>query len=246
MIENIDCIAFKRDCGADPQGIVANAKLLNHQNACAPCADFYQSMLALDLKLSAAFDLPVHTASIEDQLSATQVPTNSDNLISFKKPKLLKFKPVFAAAASVLVAAFAIFTLQYSSTAFANDVVEHIYHEPELLTLNTVLTSQDEIDMVLKRVNFSNIGNQVEILSARLCPLEKQLAAHLVVRGNSGEPVMVLIFPEDKHKSRIIETNEFSGRILPAGHGTIAMIGGKKENLDTLEKAVLNAFQWRG
>ena len=245
MIENIDCIAFKRDCGADPQSIVANSKLLNHQNACAPCAGFYQSMLALDLKLSAAFDLPIHEATIEDQLSATQVYKQANNVITFRKPNLQKIKPMFAAAASVLIAAFGVFALQYPATAFANEVVEHIYHEPDLLMLNQAVTDQDKIDMVLKQANVTFSGKQVEVLFAKLCPLDEQLAAHLIVRGESGNPISVFILPGDEYESREINTKEFNGRILPAEHGTIAVVGGKKENLDTLEKAVLNTFQWR-
>ena len=245
MIENIDCIAFKRDCGADPQGIVANTKLLNHQNACAPCADFYQSMLALDLKLSAAFDLPIHEATIEDQLSATQVHKQSDNVITFRKPNMQKFKPVFAAAASVLVAAFGIFALQYPATALANDVVEHIHHEPHLLTLTEANTSADKIKMVLKQANIVIADDSLEILSAKLCPLDGQLAAHLVVRGESGQPVTVMIMPEHDTRGGKIKTNRFNGRILPAEHGAIAVVGGKKENLEHLESTVLNAFHWQ-
>ena len=245
MIENIDCIAFKRDCGADPQGIVANSKLLNHQNACAPCADFYQSMLALDLKLSAAFDLPIHEASIEDQLSATQVQKQAENVITFRKPNMQKLKPVFAAAASVLVAAFGIFALQYPATALANDVVEHIHHEPHLLTLTKANTSPEKIKMVLERANIVIADDSLEILSASLCLFEEQLSAHLMVRSESGHPVTVIIMPENNSRGGKINTKEFHGKILPAEHGTIAVVGGKKENLEYLESAVLNTFHWQ-
>jgi len=234
MIENIDCIAFKRDCGADPQGVVANTRLLNHQNACAPCADFYQSMLALDLKLSAAFDLPVHEASIEDQLSPTQV--HDVNVVAFKKPLLNRFKPAFAAAASVLVAAFGVFALQYSAPTLANDVVEHIHHEPHLLMLTEANTSQEKIQMVLKQANVNLVDENLEILSAKLCPLDGQLAAHLVVKGENG-PVTVMILPENKTKAGSIKTKEFNGRIVPAEHGVIAVVGGKRENLNHIESA---------
>jgi len=245
MIENIDCIAFKRDSGADPQGVVANTKLLNHQNACAACADFYQNMLALDIKLSAAFDLPIHEASIEDQLSTTHAHKQADNIISFKKPNIQKFKPVFAAAASVLVAAFGVFALQYPASALANEVIEHIHHEPHLLTLTQANTTPEEIQMVLKQANIVIADDSLEILSAKLCPLDGQLAAHIVVKGESGQPVTVMVMPENDTRGGKIRTNEFNGRIVPAEHGAIAVVGGKKENLKNLESAVLNAFHWQ-
>ena len=245
MIENIDCIGFKRDCGADPQGIVGNSKLLNHQNACAPCADFYQSMLALDLKLSSAFDLPIHAASIDDQLSAAQWNQQTDNVITFRKPNMQKFKPVFAAAASVLVAAAGIFALQYPTAALANEVVRHIHHEPGLLTLTKANTSSEKIKMVLKQANIVIADDSLEILSAKLCLFEEQLSAHLTVRTESGAPITVIIMPENNSRGGKINTKEFKGRILAAEHGAIAVVGGKKENLEHLESAVLNAFHWQ-
>ncbi len=245
MIENIDCIAFKRDCGADPQGIVANTKLVNHRNVCAACTNLYQSMLALDSRLSAAFNLPVHEASIEEQLSAVQVLKQDNKGFAFRKPSLQQLKPIFAVAASVFVAVIGIFALQYPATTLANDVVKHIHHEPNLLILTQANTSPEKIKMVLKQANILIADDSLEILSAQLCPLDGQLAAHLIVRSETGQPVTVLILPENKTRGGKIKTNRFNGRILSAEHGVIAVVGGKKENLDHLESAVLSAFHWQ-
>jgi hypothetical protein len=98
--------------------------------------------------------------------------------------------------------------------------------------------------MVLKQANVILSGSEVEILAAKLCPLGGQLAAHLVVRGDSG-PVTVLIFPELDARSDKINTKEFKGMILPAEHGTIAVVGGKREDSAIMQEKVLNAFHWQ-
>lgn len=247
MIENIDCISFKRECGAEPQAIVAREHLLNHQQDCASCADFYQTILALDLQLVTAFKLPINNSSVEQQLSeVSQAATTASswNVSVLSKKATQKYRPWMAAAASVLVASIGVFALQYPVTTFANDVIEHIHHEPGLLTLPHAITSPEQVQMVLQQANISLDGSNIEVLAAKLCPLDGQLAAHLVVRGESG-PVTVLILPEKRVRAKRIKSKDFNGRILSAEHGAIAVVGGKKEDPDYMQQVVYEAFHWQ-
>lgn len=242
MIENINCISFKRDCGAEPQAVVARPQLLGHQQACSACAAFYQSMLALDTMMMGALALPVGENSLDEQLSRAHKAAT--NISFFSKFKPTRVKLAFAAAASVFVAAFSFIAPQYSTTAFAGEVVDHIYHEPHLLTLTEAITDGEKIRMVLKHANVVLSGSDVEVLSAQLCPVSGQLAAHLVVRGTSGDMVTILIFPDVDTPAGKIKSKEFNGRILSAEHGAIAVVGGKRENLDHMEQVALEAFHW--
>lgn len=247
MIEHIECISFKRDCGSNPQSVEFEQKLLSHVDACAPCSDFYKAMLALDSSLGLAFSLPVSGSSIDQQLSPASkeagVASNL-NVTSLVKRDFRRFKPVFATAASLMLVAFGVFALQYPSAAIASEVIEHIHHEPGLLTLTHAVTSDEQIEMVLKQANITMSGDRVNILSAALCPLAGQLAAHLVVEGESG-PVTILILPGKETKAGKIKSKEFNGRILSAKHGTIAVVGGKKENSEHMENIISETFHWQ-
>lgn len=247
MIEHIECISFKRDCGSNPQSVAAEQRLLSHVDTCDPCSDFYQGMLALDSSLGPAFSLPVSSSSIDQQLSPAFKNANivsSLNITSIVKRSFNRFKPVIATAASLMLVAFGVFTLQYPGAAIAGEVIEHIHHEPGLLTLTHAVTSDEQIEMVLKQANITLSGDRVNVLSAALCPMAGQLAAHLVVEGESG-PVTILILPGKETKTGKIKSKEFNGRILSAEHGTIAVVGGKKENSEHMEKIIRDSFHWQ-
>jgi len=67
MVEQFDCVTFKRDCGAEPQSVEHRPELFKHQQECNPCQDYYQGMLALDAKLNMAFNLPVDSSFVAPQ-----------------------------------------------------------------------------------------------------------------------------------------------------------------------------------
>jgi len=243
MVENIECIAFKRDCGAEPQSVVERPKLLMHQQSCELCAEYYQSMLALDSQLMNALVLPIASASVREQYSVVDGVSHAEHGF-FETIKKRWIKPGLAAFASLLAAALGFFALQYPAAIAANDVIEHIHHEPDLLTLTSPMTSPEKIKMVLQQTNVSLTDSNLEILSAKLCPLDGQLTAHLIVKGETG-PVTLFILPAKSARAGSIETTEFNGRILSAEHGMIAVVGGKKENLEGMQSRLLSAFHWQ-
>ena len=259
MIEKPECESFKLECGAEPQAVSQKQNLLDHMDICPPCTDFYEYLIELDTKMMTAFSLPVADSVISEQVNAAQKSDSlhsATNITSLKdhknktklasaKPGTKRYQPWYAAAASVAVAAMAIFAVQYPSATIANDVVEHINHEPKNLTMTHAVSSQQEIRSILAEFQVELSGSNIEILSATKCPVGSEFAAHLVVRGSSG-PVTILIFPNKDLPSGKIKTKEFNGRILPAEYGSIAVVGGKKENLAQMEKMALTAFQGQG
>ena len=247
MVVSLDCATFKRDCGAEPQMVAVRPNLMEHQAKCSDCADFYHDTLALDVQLGAAFALPIAQNSLDEQLSSVLVAQN-DNVVSIgsrAKKATRRTKQKFAwmgAAASVMLATF-LFMGTATVDVFAAEVIEHIHHEPHLLTLTEPMSSPEEIHMVLKQANVTMKSDNIEVLAAKLCPFEGQLAAHLVVKGETG-PVTLMILAGNDSKPGSIESNEFNGRILTAEHGTMAVVGGKRENVEQLSAQVSDAIQW--
>ena len=107
MVIQLDCAVFKRECGAEPQGVAMNADLHAHANNCPQCDAFYQEMLALDVQMRTAFAVPVTQNTLDEQLSNVMLPENSTRLTSQRITSLGKHPKRFAwfgaAAASVLI-----------------------------------------------------------------------------------------------------------------------------------------------
>jgi len=264
MVVKLDCAAFKRDCGADPQAVAAQEHLMKHRSECADCDQFYQSMLALDVRLMQAFTVPVAQNSLDEQLShvqhisdsvagihqddakvvSLQARKESINKINLKNRPKQRFAWFGAAAASVLMASF-LFTLPTNNVAIAEDVIKHIHHEPNLLTLTEPVTSPGAIDMVLKQMGITQKSNEIKVLAAKLCPIKGQLSAHLVIQGKTS-PVTLMIMPGNKTgtKSGNIDSHEFNGRFISSAAGNFAVVGNKQEDIDALKEQVNNSFQW--
>jgi len=250
MVVSLDCAAFKRDCGAEPQMVAERPNLIEHQTNCVDCAEFYQDILALDVQLGAAFALPIMQDSLDEQLSSTVIAQAGDNVVSIgsrASKSLSHGKRKFAwmgAAASVMLATF-MFVGTATTDVFASEVLEHIHHEPHLLTLTEAKNTDAQISMVLRQANVKMDSSNIKVLAAKLCPFDGQLAAHLVVQGETG-PVTLMIVPgkDAASKPGLIESNEFNGRILTAEHGALAVVGGKRENVEQLGGQISDALQW--
>lgn len=243
MVIKLDCAVFKRECGANPQGVLLNEDLHAHANACPQCGEFYQEMLALDIQLQTAFTVSVTQNTLDEQLSNVILPENVTSLSS-KSKKQNRFA-WFGAAASVLVGSLFFLTPTTENVAIADEVIGHIHYEPHLLTLTEAQVSPAKVKMVLQQVNAELISNNIKVLSAALCPVSGQLSAHLVIQGESG-PVTVMVMPgkDSGTKSGIISSNEFNGRFLTAKQGNFAVVGNKKENIEQMSQSVSSGIVW--
>jgi len=182
----------------------------------------------------------------ETEFSADATVISLSKAKAAKQIKAKKFKPAwFAAAASVMLGTFfAINLISVDGPDIAGELVSHIHTEPDLLVLTESITNDEKVRMVLKQTNMSFAEGEVEVLAAKLCPVDGKLAAHLVVKGETGNPVTLFVMPGNNVEAKEFKTSEFNGRVLSADNGTIAMLGGKQESLDKLEVAVASSFQW--
>ena len=82
------------------------------------------------------------------------------------------------------------------------------------------------------------------ITYAQTCVINGRRVPHLVIQGEDG-PVMVLLMPEERVESAIpLEDGDSRGVILPVGDGSIAIVGGRNERLESIERVVRNSVTW--
>jgi hypothetical protein len=79
---------------------------------------------------------------------------------------------------------------------------------------------------------------------ARTCPFRGEKVPHLVVQTGVG-PVTVMVLRNEKVSAPVhFDEQGYSGTILPAGPGSIAVIGTAHANLDQVAERVLDAVEW--
>jgi hypothetical protein len=186
--------------GADP-GARLSPELEAHVAGCAACSRFREETRGLDARLRVALELPLHTLR-------------------------RKASPVrrFALAASVALAIFAggaLWTLR-PATALAGEIVGHVIDEPSSWQSQAVLPASYVAELL------AGSGVQYDIklpvIYATRCPFEGQLVPHLVLQTADGPVTVLLLARQTVHRRTEFKSSGLRGVILPARHGSIAVL----------------------
>jgi hypothetical protein len=79
---------------------------------------------------------------------------------------------------------------------------------------------------------------------AQTCIINGMQVPHLVIQGEKG-PITLLLMPGEMVSSPVSLSGEsVNGVILPVGDGSIAIIGERGENIQDLERRVVNSMEW--
>jgi hypothetical protein len=201
MSSTLDCRHVRRAIGGDPTNL--SEEVQQHIAGCPACAQFRDETLAMEGRLRAALELPLH---------------------KFRAPA--KPSPVrrYALAASVLLAVLvgAGTWLLAPQPALADELVEHLRHESGSWTQQRRLTPE-EVGAVLKRAGVS-YDSRFPVVYASPCPIRGHVVPHLVVQTEHG-PVTVMLLAHEKVKSASeFHEGEYRGTLVPAGEGSVAII----------------------
>ena len=131
-------------------------------------------------------------------------------------------------------------------TALATDVAEHWTHEPHSWVVTGYRAPSDMLNAVLEGKANVETGGLPPISYVHSCYFRGQWVPHLVLQGENG-PVMVLLLRDEKiMKPQSIEMVEdgLKGVVVPHGNGSVAILGEAEESLQPLEKALTMAVEW--
>lgn len=227
----MECLEFRRATGADPYRLSAEA--VAHRDTCPGCAEFLRQTLALDEKVLAALKVPLPAASARDGRP------------SLGALKVVDRRRWFALAASI-VGGVAIGSLLWVSSpreSLATALVEHMDHEPEALAAVNPADPK-RVERVLERGGIRLKPGIGAVSYANTCPFRGRRVPHLVVQTDAG-PVTVIVLSNETVKARISFAEQgYSGTIMPAGPGSIAVVGAAHANLDQVAGQVLAAVEW--
>jgi hypothetical protein len=218
------CDEARLQIGADPGAV--SPGLEEHLRACAACATFRDEMLTLDADIRRALQQPPPASARRPRRPGT--PWQQ-----------------WALAAGVLLAITAMLGvwLLRPSDSLARDVVAHVQAEPDSWLARQHVSS-GEIAASLR-----GAGVELEITSDRItyaqsCWFRGHYVPHLVVQTAQGPVTVMILRHEHVPARRSFHESGMSGVIVPAGAGSIAVLGRGGGNLDTVAGQMQGVIHW--
>lgn len=231
----MECDTFRERIGTDPADL--DAECAEHERSCVPCAAYAARVRGSERVIHEALRFDV-----ERVRKPAVLPDESIHAAT---------TPRWAIAASVVAAGLALwvgsrFMPSDDPVQLAAAVEEHWSHEPE----SWVRTSTPVAGSVLEAALGDGVSVDIERLNvvsyARSCLVNGRWVPHLVVQGDAG-PVMVLLMADEKVAEEIpldIPAEGVRGVIVPVDDGSIAILGDDAESFETIEQDVSDAVSW--
>lgn len=229
----MDCLEFRRSAGADPQRLGPAA--VAHANACPRCAAHWRELLDLDARILAALRVPV-------PLLGTAVQP----FVTAARPAASRHR-WFAFAASVIGGVLVGSLLWVSSprASLAGDLVAHMGHEPGVMIATSAAADPGRVTEVLERGGIRLRPGADMVSYASTCRFRGHRVPHLVVQTDGG-PVTVMVLRHERIESPgRFDEQGYAGTILPAGPGSIAVIGPAGADLSQVADRITSAVQWK-
>ncbi len=239
----MNCKDYKEAIAADPSKSFDDA---SHAATCGSCAAYRDEILALDLKIAKALDIPVPALVVPELPPMGGEDANVINL-PFRRGGRLSAPAWIGLAASVLLAT--VLGVRFVSDdaiypSLANEIIAHLDHEPHALRVTTQPVSAQRLAAVV-RDDVAEMGDELGLITyANSCVINGKKIPHLVLQGERG-PITLLLLPDEMVNSAVpLDGDGISGVILPVGQGSIAIIGDREESLDEIEQRVVNSVKW--
>lgn len=201
-----------------------------------------KKLQALDLKIAKALQIDV------PELRMPELPDIDETKVTSLPVRKRFLKPVWFAIAATVILATSI-SLRNSSMfqsydSLAEEVLAHLDHEPGALRITNVAVSDEQFARAVPASLATFERGTSLITYARPCIINGNSVPHLVIQGEYG-PVTILLMPEE-HVSEAtpIDGVSVKGVILPVGKGSVAIIGDREEQLEPIQKNVVNSVAW--
>lgn len=233
----MNCDEYRKTIAADP----TSDSGADHASGCADCRQYRDEMRALDAGIARALHIAV------PPLEMPALPeVRSGDVVSLSSRKTPAKATWFALAAGMVLAAVIGFRMSGPGVeyALADQVLAHVDHEPFALTVSSVPVSDARLAAVVP-ADIGQMNHDAGLITyARSCPINGNAVPHLVIQGERG-PVTILLMPEEPVDGPVTFEDETShGVILPVGDGSIAIIAPHGEELERIEKNILDSVAW--
>jgi hypothetical protein len=218
----VSCEGARLQIGADPEG--SSAELEQHLPECESCRQFRAEMRALDANIRRALEQPPPSLTV---------------------PRFTARWRPWALAASVLLAMLAVLAvwLLRPSDTLAREVVAHVQAEPESWLAQQHVDAQS-IDSALRGAGVKLDITSDRISYAQSCWFRGHYVPHLVVQTAEGPVTVIILRNEHVSGRRTFREAGMSGVIVPAPHGSIAVLTRGGANVDAAAARMQQDVRW--
>jgi hypothetical protein len=212
-----ECRHARLAIGGEPGHLPAEVQ--QHLTTCSACTRFRDETMAMESRLRAALELPLHR---------------------FRKPAPVRR---FALAASLLLAVLMAggFWLLRPQPALAHEIIEHVIHEPGSWTHQDPVPPE-QLAAVLAKAGV-RYDARLPVVYASPCPFRGRIVPHLVVQTGRGPLTVMLLAHEKSDRHGTFEEGDYHGILLPAGSGSVAVIAPKGQEIDGYLTGVLDGIR---
>lgn len=155
-----------------------------------------------------------------------------------KRPGLFAFSASLAAA---LVAGLVLW-LSRPAESLAAELVTHVEGEPESWN-ETRSVSRDEMEAVLRKSRVKLGPGMEPVVYASACWFRGRYVPHLVISTPHGPVTVMILLNETTSRVQRFEEAGYSGLLVPAPNGSVAVLSRKPMELDGPAREVLAALQ---
>ncbi len=234
----MNCEDYKEAIAADPSYEGGEA----HLSACTDCRAYRDEMRSLDRRIGRALEISV------PELRMPELPEiDTTKVVSLPARRRFTTPASLAVAATVVLAAFVGLRMIGSNVTYpslADEIVAHLDHEPYALRVTDEPVSDRRLTRVVP-ANVANMNHDAGLITyAQTCVINGRKIPHLVIQGERG-PVTILLLPDEAIDDAVqLEGDSINGVLLPVGSGSVAIIGERNEELETIQKNVVNSVTW--
>lgn len=212
-----------------------------HIAGCDPCREYRNEIIALDARIARALAIevpPIEMPELQD------VDTSTVTRIGHRR---LPAPAWFAMAATLVIGMFLgarLFDGVGVDATLPEQILAHLPHESFAVKVSDEPVPAGRLRAVVA-ANVARFDSGSALITyAQTCEINGRDVPHLVMQGENG-PVVIILMPEEKVSAALpFGDGDVQGVILPVGDGSIAIVGGAGESFDDVERTVLNSVTW--
>jgi Protein of unknown function (DUF3379) len=220
----MNCLDYRRNLETEPGRMTPEMQA--HLQTCAECTAWTEDLRAFEARLQRALAVDVPAAK------ALELPALST-------PPARRFALAAGILGAIGIAALAWFS--FPRETLAAELVAHVEEEPQSWSAIAPVP-EPALEDVLRRSQVSAHFPPGSVTYARSCWFRGHLVPHLVVHDAEGSVTVLILDAEKVSGKSTFDEQGMRGVILPAAHGSIAVLASEGTPVDAIAERMQGAL----
>jgi Protein of unknown function (DUF3379) len=235
----MNCEEYREAIAADPSESFAGGDV--HASGCEACSRYREEMRALDECVARALEIEVPELRLPDLAYAGSPGAEKPAAVatsSRKSRSRFMSPPLWAGLAAAIALVAVLFTglpdTRTDHRQLVAEIIAHMDHEEASRQVTSVPVPPQTLHAVVDR-KVAAMDRDVGLITyAMSCVINGRTVPHLVIQGNTGPVTLILLADETIEAPIPLAGENVHGVLLPVGHGSIAVIGQREDQMDEI------------